>query len=123
MTTFNQLVRLFLIIMVIVSRTKPKLREPDPLSPTTISPLAGKEFIFDSLIWQEYRGLESEVYFITPPLSSLLQNGEVFKNGYLQNSEVQIKIDTTSNWVSVKPGHNYYYTLPVQYLYTIILHT
>lgn len=119
MTIFNQLVKLFLIIMLVVSCTKPRLRGPDPMSPTIISPLAGKEFIFDSLIWLRYSGLESEVYFITPPLSGLLQNGEVFKYGYLQGSEVQIKIDTASIWLNVKPGHDYDNTLPVQYLYTI----
>lgn len=119
MTNFNQLVKLFLIIMLVVSCTRVKLRESDPVSPTITSPLSGKEFIFDSLIWQKYSGIENEVYFITPSLSSLLQNVELFKSGYLQSSEVQIKIDTASVWKSVKPDHDYDNTLPIQYLYTI----
>lgn len=41
--------------MLVVSCTKAKLRESDPSSPS------GKEFIFDSLIWQKYSGLESEI--------------------------------------------------------------
>ena len=118
MTIFNQLVKLFIIVMFFVSCTKAKL--PDPLPPPTTSPFSGKEVIFDNLIWEGYSStFESEVYFITPSLSTLLQNGELFKYGYLQGSEVQIKSDTSSTWMNVNPENNYNNTLPVQYFYTI----
>jgi hypothetical protein len=110
---------LFLITVLIVSCTKARIDKHAPLSPSTASPLGGQEFTFDNLVWAGYTGLEPELYLTTPSLSQLLQNGQVFKYGYLQDSEVYIKLDTANAWMQVKPEYNYDNTLPIQYLYSI----
>ena len=116
MKIINEVIKILLGTTLLISCTKDAIQ---PRTNITIpsSPLTGQEFIFDSLSWRYYNsgnGSPSwdEIYLSTPSRSDL------FVNPYLA-AKVFLKLDTSSQWMELKPDELYDAALPVQYLFHV----